>query len=357
MELEFKKFDKNTEIKKQRELFIDCFPENIGTAVIEERHYNWKFHTFPDKITSYEYVTYSGNDMVGYYAAIPYRYRIGKKATNVAMVCDVMTSSKQRGKGIFTKLGDYATNELKKESLPFTTGYPIRKEVIPGHLKVGWKIAFELPLYMKFLKINGVFKKKRLDFLSGIINPFLNIYHWITTLNFKDKSSYTVNHYNSINDIEDIEGFTKEWSKQISNVLIKDKEFLNWRFNAPERKYEFFVVRKNKAIVGFIAARKIIKEEIPSLAIMDWMVINNENKANKLLNIALNNFSKENKIEAILTMISKYNASKLNLLCKGFFKSPFKFYLIIKNLTQEFSDDILMNEKNWHLMWIDSDDL
>ena len=52
--------------------------------------------------------------MVGYYAAIPYKYNIGETQTDVGMVCDVMTSTKQRGKGIFTKIGRYATEDLAK---------------------------------------------------------------------------------------------------------------------------------------------------------------------------------------------------------------------------------------------------
>ncbi len=357
MELQFKKFDKNTELKKQRDLFVDCFPENIGTAVVQENHYNWKFHTFPNATSSYEYVSYVEEDMIGYYAAIPYKYKINDKITPVAMVCDVMTSSKYRGKGIFTKLGAYSTNEFKNEGLPFTTGYPIRKEVIPGHLKVGWKIAFELPLYIKLLKVDGILKKKKLSFLSIFINPCLNLYHFILSVNFKNKSDYSIKIYNKIDEIEGIEAFTSEWSKQIPNALIKDKAFLNWRFNAPERNYHFIVAMKNGEIHGLMVARKIIKEEIPSLAIMDWMVLNNEKTINYLLNKTIYSFAKNYHLETILCMMSKYSANNCKLFKNGFLKSPYKFYLIIKNLTQEFSDKILLNEKNWHLMWVDSDDL
>ena len=357
MELQFKQFDKNSELKKQRELFIDCFPENVGTAVIEEKHYNWKFHSFPNVTPSYEYVSYDKENMVGYYAAIPYRYKINNKNTPVAMVCDVMTSSKLRGKGIFTKLGGYSVNQLKNEGLPFCTGYPIRKEVIPGHLKVGWKIAFELPLYIKLLKANGILKKKKLSLLSMFINPFLSLYHFILLIHFKNKSDYSVKIYNKIDEIEGIETFTSEWSKQIPNALIKDNSFLMWRFNAPERFYNFIVVRKKASILGFVAARKIIKEEIPSLAIIDWMVLNDNAMVNFLLNKNVHLFAKNNEMEVILTMMSKSSANNLNLFRNGFLKSPYKFYLIVKNLTGEFSDEILLNEKNWHLMWIDSDDL
>ena len=62
-----------------------------------------------------------GNYFAGYYAAIPYRYSIAGEQHDAGMVCDVMTDPAQQGKGIFTKLGAYSTDDLKKKGLAFTT--------------------------------------------------------------------------------------------------------------------------------------------------------------------------------------------------------------------------------------------
>ena len=97
MDITCRKFDPEKELEQQRELFIDCFPENIGTPVVGREHYGWKFRTFPDVPPSYEYAAWSDNEMVGYYAAIPYLYQIGEHTVSVGMVCDVMTKSSCRG--------------------------------------------------------------------------------------------------------------------------------------------------------------------------------------------------------------------------------------------------------------------
>ena len=76
-----------------------------------------------------------------------------------------------------------------------------------------------------------------------------------------------------------------------------------------------------------------------------------------LINKVLTDFAKKENVEAIMTMMSKTSASNYLLIKNGFFKSPFVFQLIIKNLTKEFSDEELFAESNWHLMWVDSDDL
>ena len=107
MELQFSEFKYPEELDNQRELFIDCFPETIGTSLVTKEHYKWKFKSFPSGLEakSYEYTAYIGREMIGYYAAIPYEYVIQNKIVTSAMVCDVMTGIKARGKGVFTKIG------------------------------------------------------------------------------------------------------------------------------------------------------------------------------------------------------------------------------------------------------------
>jgi len=355
MELSFAHFDFTKNLAQQRTLFKDCFPETKGEVIQEEVYYKWKFHSFPQAITSYEFACYADSEMVGYYAAIPYRYKIGTKVTVVGMVCDVMTSSKQRGKGIFTKMGNYSTNELAAE-VPFTIGYPIRKEVIPGHLKIGWKIPFNLPLYMKFICLNSLLRTKKLGFLAPLTNGLISIYNGIvkTKLNKRYSFSLTTN----INYVNGYDAFVKEWSASVPNALIKDLSFALWRYSAPERAYKFLSINSIKGkMIGFVSFRKILKEGIPSYGILDYMVLPGEEKCHGLINSVLMEKAKEDNVEVIMTMMSQKSATEYQLFRNGFFKSPYVFQLIIKNLTKEFSDEELFIEKNWHLMWVDSDDL
>lgn len=355
MELNFTHFDYTNNLHQQRELFSDCFPETNGEIIQEEVHYVWKFHSFPNEIKSWEYASYIGSEMVGYYAAIPYRYKIGKKITSVGMVCDVMTSSNHRGKGIFTKMGSYSTSELSTE-VPFTMGYPIRKEVIPGHLKVGWKIPFGLPLYMKFIRLNALLSAKKIGFFAPIMNLFIFMYNFLTKT--RVNKNYIPLLSTDIKEIEGYNSFVKEWSSSVPNSLIKDLPFSIWRYSAPERTYKFLSIRTNEGkMIGFISFREIIKYGVPSLGILDYMVLPGYEGCHGLINHVLFDYAKKEKIEAIITMMSKKSAKEYKLCRNGFLKSPFVFNLIINNLTNEFTDDELLDENNWHLMWVDSDDL
>lgn len=354
MELSFARFEYQNNLTQQRELFRDCFPETEGDAIQSNEHYFWKFQSYPYSIHSWEYFAYVGKEMVGYYAAIPYRYKIGNRITAVGMVCDVMTSSRQRGKGIFTKMGRYSTEELSA-LVPFTTGYPIRKEVIPGHLKVGWKVAFTLPLYIKFLSFNAFLKTKRLGFISPFVNIFLRIYNTIVKTKINRNYSYTI--FSDIEKVVGYESFALEWGNTVENSLVKDLSFVRWRYSAPRRKYKFLSIYNQDKMIGFLTLRSIIKEGVPSYCILDYMVLPGFDDCHGLINEVLSNNAKNEKLDAIMTMMSKTSASNYRLLKNGYLKSPFTFSLIIKNLTGEFNDLYLMNEKLWHLMWVDSDDL
>jgi hypothetical protein len=355
MELSFEQFDYLKNLKQQRELFKDCFPETNGETTQEERHYLWKFHSFPNTPQSWEYTSYIGTEMVGYYAAIPYRYKIGNKVTSVGMVCDVMTNSHYRGKGIFAKMGKYSTEKLSLE-VPFTMGYPIRKEVIPGHIKVGWTIPFRMPLYMKFIRLNAILSTKKIGFIAPLANICISVYNGF----FKTKvnKKYTFSLLTDIREVEGYDSFVKEWSASIPNTLIKDLPFAIWRYGAPEMNYKFLSIRTREGkMIGFLSFRKVIKEGVPSFGILDYMVLPNYGDCHGLINSVLSDCAKKENIEAIMTMMSKKSAKEYQLCKNGFLKSPFIFHLIIKNLTKEFSDEDLFNEMNWHLMWVDSDDL
>jgi len=355
MELTFEHFDYLKNLPQQRDLFRDCFPETNGETIQEQVHYDWKFHSFPNEVKSWEYASYIGTEMVGYYAAIPYRYKIGKKLTSVGMVCDVMTSSNHRGKGIFTKMGAYSTGELAAE-VPFTMGYPIRKEVIPGHLKIGWEIPFSLPLYMKFFRLNALLSSKKMGFLAPFANAGIFLYNALVKTRSNKRLKFSLS--TDINQIKDYDTFAKEWSTTVPNALIKDLPFAAWRYGAPDRKYQFLSIEtKDNKMVGFVSFRKIVKEGVPSFCLLDYMVLPGFEGCNSLINKVLADCARKEKVEAVMTMMSKHSASEYQLCKNGFFKSPFVFQLIIKNLTKEFTKEELFDEKNWHLMWVDSDDL
>jgi len=360
MGLDFRTFDSSLELENQRKLFKECFPETLSTPVSSKKHYFWKFHSKNGMKVSQEYGAYSEDGLIGYYAGIPYQYKYNEKEFTAAMVCDVMTGIKARGKGVFTKLGIYSTENFGKNGFDFSTGFPIRKEVIPGHLKAGWQVCFELPLYGKFIKFNSFLSQKKLTYLTPLLNfGLLSIDLLFKILRPRIKKEMSIVRFssNTIGEICGLEEFYLKWANQVKISLIKDLEFLKWRLGAPEKEYKIITLRAKKDIVGVIIAREIMKEGVPCFGILDLAMLDGYHKYSSLLINELGIIAKEEKIEMFLMMMSNYRFKEARLARQLFFKSPFRFQFILKKLNPSINIEILKDKRNWSLMWLDSDDL
>ena len=363
MEIQFEKFNSQAELAKQRKLFVECFPETIGTPLETEQHYNWKFKSYPSETqkTAYEYVSKLNNEMIAYYAAIPYEYVVHGKNVTAAMVCDVMTGVKARGKGVFTKLGIYSTEQFKTEGLAFSTGYPIRPEVIPGHKKAGWDIPFQIPMYGKFIKMNSFLKTRNKSFLIPFANLFLKLYHSFLSISFFTPKNLVIENYSSsqIAEIKGIDEFLEKWKKENPIALNKEIKFLQWRLGAPEKNYHVIVLRntENRNIIGYTVFRHVEKEGVPCIGVLDFCFLKKRIKHAPLLLKQISTIAKNEKAELILMMMMAQKAKDYRIKSNGYLKTPFPFSFIIKQFDNSLDSNFLKDENNWSLMWIDLDDL
>ena len=359
MDIKFKKFNYKKDLESQRKLFKECFPENIGTPVISNEHYLWKFHSSPENPQSYEYVATLDNNIIGYYAVIPYKYKVNNVYIKAGMACDLMTGIQARGRGVFTRLGQFSLGELKKQEISFTTGFPIRPEVIPGHKKVGWSIPFELPMYGKFISLKSFLAGKNLSMFFYVLNPLLKIWNSITNIACLYSKEIKIEMYSEkeIKSINGFESFFANLNYEIPIYLVKDVNFIKWRLGAPQKNYNIIVLRKSNQIIGYSISRKVIKENVPCYGILDIAILKGFENVSKILLRENEKLAKKNNAELILIMIGKNWANKFNFKRNGFLKTPYNFSFIINRLNDSIDKEVLFNENNWHLMWIDSDDL
>ena len=363
MSLKLEVFSRDRDLEGQRRLFVNAFPEQIGTSLEGQGHYFWKFASFPNLPNSYEYGAWDNNLMVGYYAAIPYSYSIEGVSACAGMVCDVMTHSEARGKGVFTRLGHFALQRMRENGIDFTIGYPIRPAVLPGHLKVGWRVAFKLPMYLKIIRTYSILNLYRVGWLSPLIDLIFYIYNALVVgglVNWRIRSSPYEMRSLAVKDFLELSNYSEffqAWSKTVKNYLIKNQNFYRWRLGAPSSEYQCHTVFRQGALVGVAITRKIDLRKVPSLAILDLMVLPEHQPAYGLLFEYLKGIATGSGAEVIVTMMSAKTASRCALIWNGFIRSPLVFKLIINSLSNKLDRDKLLDEKNWHLMWIDSDDI
>jgi GNAT superfamily N-acetyltransferase len=359
MNLSFSPFRKDVELAEQRALFSSAFPENDGLPPETEAFYLKKFRGFPHQPAAYEYVARDLEGMVGYYAAIPFTYRIDGEDFRCGMVCDVMTAPRMQGKGVFTKLGAYSLESLEKEGIDFVTGYPRRAAVIPGHLKVGWKIAFRLPLYIMPLRTNTLLASRGLGMLAPLANLALKVIHVILQFLGPRTEGLYVREWNWKDFLadQDYEVFFQQWRQQQRNSLEKNEAYLRWRLGYQGVDYRIVSAHRGDKLVGLSILRSCRPEGVPSVALMDVMTLESEPAVLSVLVDGWRHLAARAGDEVVLTMMSEYHASCRSLWRFGFLRTPAVFFLILKCLSAKAKDKVLPDTTHWDLMWIDCDDL
>jgi GNAT superfamily N-acetyltransferase len=350
-------------LRAQRSLFLKCFPENSARSASTDQYYFWKFHSVPHCPHSYEFVVKDAGALVAYYAALPYRYSIGGRLMTAGMVCDVMTHPDYRGKGLFSKVGTHALSSMQHKGIDFVTGFPIRPEVLPGHLKVGWRVAFHLPIYVAPLRVHGVLQQKGLSFIAPLAQLLLRCTDAVLNTIFPGPSDSGVSVESArtffSHDEDSYNTFFASWCRNRTNYLVKTIEFFLWRLGAPGQEY--FVVSKEDAlgkVEGLAIVRACELIGVPSLAVLDLMVIDDDPIASRAILAAVKNLASSLRLDLVALMCSSYQAGRFRLLRNGFYRSPEKFSYIVKPLSAVGrSAPSLFDEAAYSLMWVDSDDL
>jgi hypothetical protein len=356
--IEFAEFDQTSALSAQRELFEDAFPENIGLPAGSIEHYRWKFHSAPVAPPSFEFSAVENGRMLGYYAAIPYPYELAGTPVSAGMVCDVMTHSDARGKGLFTELGRYSMTKLEETDLAFVTGYPIRPEVMGGHLRVGWRVAFELPMYLRPLKADTILRSHRVAWMTPFANLGILVHRRLFSAGrVAEGYRLRVGEPRELLTTPAFKAFAEKWGRSITNHLVKRFEFYNWRLSAPGVSYRVFLVERDEEVVAAAVGRPAELQGIPSFALLDAMVVSQGVAALPMLYGAVEDEALASGAEAVVTMMSRYRARQYRLARFGFLKTPFVFKLIVRRLDGAAKPEDLAAERDWHLMWIDSDDL
>ena len=358
MTLTFTAFQHQDDLELQRTLFEDSFPEQVGTPVTSTEHYLWKFQSSPNTPPSYEYVAKEDSEILGYYAAIPYQYSIRGRQMTAGMVCDVMTHSKARGRGIFTKLGHFVMGALAETDVDFVTGYPIRPEVMGGHMRVGWTIAFQLPMYMRFLRVNSLLQARKVGWLSPLGNIAVRTYGAIVKPR-PSRHGYVASTADAVEVMKSTKAadFLDKWCESIPNHLIKGLPFYTWRLGAPGTNYTAISVERNEAMSALAVGRYAVLNGVPSFALLDVMYIPGDEEALQTLWRSIDDHARDLRVEAIVVMMSPYRAKQNHLARFGLLRTPFRFNVIMRSVKSDLDIATICNEENWHLMWIDTDDL
>lgn len=320
------------------------FPEVDGQINFSDQSILWKFDKKAQQIST---CGFSAGELLTFYGVIPRSYSCFGVQVEIGLVVDVMTSPSHRKRGLFLESSHVALERLKNTKTAGVIGFPIRNEVMPGHLKAGWKTQFVLPIY-----ILPIGRTRSKNFRKILLNTSAIVFEFGTRplrgsilRNRKNMSVATI----SVDDLVDFYS-SQNCDKHI--VLAKSHDFLDWRLQRPKITYEIFSCQSQKTHAIAIT-RPIILEDIKTLAILDFESDSQSHSRHLIRHLV--RYSIENQIGVIAFATNKANAKRLRILAFGFLRSHKKFKVITRNISNIANVFTKSDQSNFRITWLDSD--
>lgn len=318
--------------------------------------WNWEFKdNFAGQAKMF--VADDAGKIVGHYAVVPTAIMVNGHRRNGSIVVDVMTHPDYRFQGMFTKLGEYSLSYSGDEGIDFSYGFPIRKEVLPGHLKIGWEELMQIPVMVfpiNFTEITSHYIKTPV--LSKILGCIASLGYKAVSFAKGRKKLDNVNIYLNRTLHPQLDSLLQNSLSRHRIVQERTSDFLKWRLLENKfLNYEFLYAEINNELVGYIVLRKTKIMGLNCLAIVDLQFKTDVNPA--VIDTCLQQTKELAKKDCALVgaMLSKNNIYYERLQRVGFLKSPFHFKFIIRSNRKDFSIENIKDADGWFLTWIDTD--
>ncbi len=318
--------------------------------------WSWQYENLPSKEANI-YVIKSNDDIIGYYHVPIYYGQLHGKKHKFGMVQDVATSKTVRGQGVFKLLAEYATKDLVSSDIGLIYTFPNDKSIhaflkyndyrhvlsfdtyiFPVNAKLVIDSKIKIPVVNRLL---GNF----MDAISYLISPKIDCVGEIVI----DKNSISM----------EVSQLFEEFSKSFNCSLIRDHEYLNWRFfQKPNSKHFSISYRINQKAV----ASAIFKVDhilgVDALVMLDFAFLqNNQNCLAKIISYVAKNAEEIFKKDIALIFTSFANQKFLKKRKYGFIRVPKKINprvlnLLVNNVNS--NSDVFIKD-NWHATLSDWD--
>lgn len=340
------------------QLFQEVFGKPMGKTE-NIKHWKWEYKNNPnDRLEII--LAVDENKIVGHYAVIPVRMKIGNKEYTTSLSLDTMTRRNYRGQGLFPTLATELYNNIGKNGIPITYGFPNAFSIRGFIKKLDWFEISDLPIYIRPMNFALLFKQfLKTKFLSIIIGTLINFFFNLFLNKKKPPNNIKIERIMKFNkDFDDLWDVNKN---MITVGVIRDSRYLNWRyFQKPEDEYVVFTIKNYKKLKGYIILKIEEKFNLKIGLIMDILTDPScEAYHEYLINHALFFFKKKKVGIISIIMFPQwrfYKSLKRNLfmkMLKIFF--PEEIYFGARKNNDELDIQLVEDPNNWYLTWGDTD--
>jgi len=355
----------NWSIRAYREADEEAILE-LWKAVYPEREYNdkqwmrwwrWMYKENPSGAPVIWFAEANGK-LVGQYAIIRVKMKIGNKVIIGAQSLDTVTHPEYRHKGVFQTLAKKTYEQAANEGVHIVYGFP-NQYSYPGFIRrLDWFDIATTQTLLKVLYWGNITKKRvRNRFLSSILAPAINLVSNEILFRTQKTSFVQGLEIAQISSFDErVNEFWAEISGQYQIMVVRNKDYLNWRYvNIPDANYLIYVAEIAGKIYGYLVFQCTQTEQTKVGNIFD-ILAQSEKIAQHLISKAIEH-CKQERVDTIYCSMIANNLYLKAFRKNGFVSLPFvkgsKFcaYSSSPNIPKEF----LKDPKNWVVQIGDSD--
>ena len=298
------------------------------------------------------WVAEADNKIIGHAAHVPIRMKIGNQESIGALGVDSMTHPEYQRQGILKKLQEKISESSVEHGICFSVGTCL-SQIMPIYKKLQIIEICDQHLLMKVTSWGMLLKRRfRIPYFLG--NIFGYIWEFIT-----NHTSLTDNSNIEIDQIftfeKSINEFWQKASIQKEIMVIRDMEYLNWRYcENPQEDYRIFVAKREEDIIGYMVL-KLDKIDPTRGCIMDLLTLPNNNIVIEALIRKAIPYFKDNGV-LIISCFMLPDTQYYQILKKlGFFRWNSDLHFDIDIYNQKLSEEFVTNPKNWYFVRGDTD--
>ena len=337
-----------------------AFMQRMLKKEMNRRIWEWEYECNPAG-SPIIWLAESGERIVGHYALLPIRMKLGDETIKGTIAIEAMTDPDFQRQGIFTTLGRHLLGTATDEGIPITIGFP-NQAALPGHRKLQWLEVFSIPMLARFLNVRPLARRKAGplgDVLGLVANAGLAMLRLLAR-SPRPMEGLAVRPVTAFDDRTDV-----LWSgvrDSIQIAIIRDYKYLRWRYGGESGKsYQIFIAEHGEELVGYIVVREMELMGMQVGCIVDLLARPEDSQAiSRHLIDAGARWLAGRGVDAVLCIMLPHTSYHGALRASGFWPIPAwlsgKAWPFIVHVNQNRVDvPMLEDPRNWYLTWGDTD--
>jgi len=354
-EWKVKDFDQNdltciSNFRKELQKETTSFRRSIETS-----YYEWKLLKNPIGKSIFCLVEDNGQ-IIAQLGVVPKLIKIFDARIVSAELGDAITDKNYRGQGLFTFLLKETRERALKEGITLIYGQSNERS-LPGERKAGYDTIpnFGLKNYIKIVNFQKVLKLKVGNKIVSSCISFICTKLLKYSLNInKDKdykSKYDITYITEFD--ESVESFFEQVSNDYDVILIRNRNYLKWRFLDNPDNYDIFMARKDGKVLGFVVIKIGFFDKLRVGYIADFLTVKDGRIFADLIRFALKEFHKKD--VDIISCWALRNSFYARELMKRYFL-PYKNipFIIYRS---KLGNSLIKSNHVWHFTMADSDNI